>query len=275
MKQTASMQTFRGTAPWVGSQLLGLFSKNFKEVVGPFQFVCFASRTPIFTILHILWSFCLFLHTDWQYICRSLRDLSYRKSFGLWKQTLLLLSCKHCCYSAAIQAQGYVEHLQKNAHWMQEHFLFHLQFVPSHNAWNLNASISDQVLLCFSEKYSPRQKPTTFTKPQVVSWQKMEGKAILSDAWARGSTNKCCSIIQNYLNGNAGRLGIVQTTQYGDRTLFTMQVLQDVPNPQQLKGTEMQLSVMLSFFTNFILSARKHAIKIYIYTSPSAKEVYL
>lgn len=90
---------------------------------------------------------------------------------------------------------------------MQEHFLSCLHFVPSHNTWNLNASISVQVLLCFTGKhYSPPQKPTISTKPQVVSSQKMGGKAILSDAWARRSANKCCSITQNELNAKAGRM---------------------------------------------------------------------
>lgn len=36
MKQTACIQTFRGTACGVGSQLLGSHSKNFRGVVGPF-----------------------------------------------------------------------------------------------------------------------------------------------------------------------------------------------------------------------------------------------
>jgi len=39
VKQTACIQTFRGTARWAGSQLLGSLSKNFKEVVRPFSFV--------------------------------------------------------------------------------------------------------------------------------------------------------------------------------------------------------------------------------------------
>lgn len=111
--------------------------------------------------------------------------------------------CKQRCYSAAIQAQGYEECLQRNAPGMQKHFLFCLHFVPSHNTWNLNASVRGSSLFCWKILIFS-QKPTSSKKPQVLSLQKMEGKAILSDARAKGSISKCCSITQKELNVKAG-----------------------------------------------------------------------
>lgn len=158
------MQTIRRTAYWVGSQLSGSLSKNFSEVVKHFWFFCFTARTPIFDSIHSL--ILPLMSSYWLCFYWSYKETSaIARAFACGN--------KHCCSSAAIQAQGYEEHLQKNAHWMQEHFLSCLHFVPSHNTWNLNDSISDQALLYFAwKKLFPSQKSTTSTKPQVVSFIK-------------------------------------------------------------------------------------------------------
>lgn len=65
--------------------------------------------------------------------------------------------CRQGCYSAAIQAQGYEECLQRNAPGMQKHFLFCLHFVLSLNAWNLNASVRGSSLFCWKILIFPQE----------------------------------------------------------------------------------------------------------------------
>jgi len=83
------------------------------------------------------------------------------------------------------------------------------------------------------------------------------------------------SYTELFERGGRTHLSRVQTTQDGERTLFTMQLLREVPTSQQWKARKMQLSGVLFILTTFIPSTRKLVIKIYTYTSPSTEEVHL
>lgn len=159
-------------AHWEGSQHLSSLSKNSRGVVRPFSFVCFTARMPIFT-------FCTFF------------DPSVNVLYWL---TMLFAKVKRRSQlqqepvetnSAATQLPFkpmVIRSICRKMH-TECRITFLLTLYSPHNTWNLNASISDQVLLCFVGKYfSFPQKPTTSTKVQVVPLQKMGGKAILSDA---------------------------------------------------------------------------------------------
>lgn len=136
--------------------------------------------------------------------------------------------------------------------------------------------LQSEVLLCFAGKFLifPPQKPTSSTKPQVLSLQKMEGKAILSDASARGSTNKSCSITKNELNVKAGDI-LAECRQFRMETRCSLPCNCHKMFPLHRRGeTETQLLGRLTFIlTTFIPSNRKHALKIYTFTSSPAKDV--
>lgn len=96
----------------------------------------------------------------------------------------------------------------------------------------------------------------------------MEDKAILSDAWARRSTNKCCSITQNGLNVKAADI-LAECRQLRMETRLSLpcNCLKMFPLHRQR-----QLSGRLTFIlTTFIPNNRKHALKIYMLTSTSSK----
>lgn len=185
--------------------------------------------------------------------------------------------CKQHCYSAAIQAQGYEECLHKNAPRMRMHFLFCLHFVPSLNTWNLNASVRSSSLFCWKILIFPPEACIIYKTTSAL--QKMEGKAILSDAWARGSTDKSCSITKNELNVKAGDI-LAECRHLRMETGCSLPCNCCKMFPLHRHGEmEMQLLGRLTFIlttfilTSFIPSNRKHALKIYMLTSSSAKDV--
>lgn len=171
--------------------------------------------------------------------------------------------CRQGCYSAAIQAQGYEECLQRNAPRMQKHFLFCLHFVLSLNAWNLNASVRGSSLFCWKILIFPQEAYIIYKTTSAFFTK--DGRQSYS-VWCLGK-RKNKQMLLNYTKWikceGRRHLSRVQTTQDGDTTLFPMQLSQDVPSPQTWKETEMQLSGRLTFIlTAFIPSTRKHALKI-------------
>lgn len=141
--------------------------------------------------------------------------------------------CKQHCYSAAIQAQGYEECLQKNAPRMRKHFLFCLHFVPSLNTWNLNASVRGSSLFCWKIFNLPRPEAYIIYKTTSAFFTK-DGRQSYS-VWCFGKRKHKQKLLnyKKWIECEGRRhLSRVQTTQDGDTMLFTVQLSQDVPSPQ-------------------------------------------
>lgn len=86
---------------------------------------------------------------------------------------------------------------------MQKHFLFCLHFVPSLNTWNLNASVRGSSLFCWKILIFPLEAYIIY-KTTSAFFTKDGRQSYSVWCWARGSTNKCCSITQTELNVKAG-----------------------------------------------------------------------
>lgn len=159
-------------------------------------------------------------------------------------QTALPLSCR----SSPGLWGGFAEKCMLNARALS--FLPTLCSLPQHLEFKCFTQWPGSSLFCWKMLSFP-QKPTTAPKTQVVSLWKVGGKSY--SVWCLGK-RKRKQMLLNYKKwiecGGRTRLSRVQTTQDGAKTLFTMELLQDVPSPQQRKGTEIQLSGMLSFIHN-------------------------
>lgn len=192
------------------------------------------------------------------------RDLSYSKAFACGN--------KHCCFPAASSAatqlpfkpsvmRSVCRKSMLNARALSFLLTFcslsqHLEF-KCFNQCPGSALFSWKMVFSSPEAYNIYKTTSGFfTKDGRQSYS----------VWCLGK-KKRKQMLLNYTKWieceGRTHLSRVQTTRDRDRTLLTMQLLQDVPSPQQWKGTEMQLSGMLSsILTTFITSTRKHTIKM-------------
>lgn len=258
----------------MGSQLSGSLSKNFSEVVRHFLFVCFTARTPIFDsahslILPLMSSYWLLADYVFTKVIKRPQLLPVEINTAAPQlQTVLLLSC----HSSPVLWGTFAEKCTLNARALS--FLLTLCSLPQYlefkcfNQWPGSSLFCPEKVVSLPEVYITYKTTIGFF---IKDW----GQSY--SVWCLGKREHK-QMLLSYTKWieceSRTHLSKVQTTQDRDRTLFTTVTRCSLFTA--VGRDRDAASDMLSFIlTAFSSSTRKLTIKIYTYTSPSAKEVYV